>query len=160
MTMSDRIAVFRAGRLQQFDTPLGIYRNPANRFVASFVGSPPMAFVPATVGDGTVDLLGVSLPAPADLPGGLAGRAVEVGLRSEDVTIGDGPLTATVELVEHLGGAAIIHLSRQGRRFLAGAGPTAAFRPGQEVAVGIEPRQLYLFDPQTEAAIRTPGAAA
>jgi ABC-type sugar transport system ATPase subunit len=160
MTMSDRIAVFRAGRLQQFDTPLGIYRNPANRFVASFVGSPPMAFVPATVGDGTVDLLGVSLPAPADLPGGLAGRAVEVGLRSEDVTIGDGPLTATVELVEHLGGAAIIHLSRQGRRFLAGAGPTAAFRPGQEVAVGIEPRQLYLFDPQTEAAIRTPGTAA
>jgi ABC-type sugar transport system ATPase subunit len=160
MTMSDRIAVFRAGRLQQFDTPLGIYRNPANRFVASFVGSPPMSFVPATVGDSAIDLLGVSLPAPAGLAGGLAGRAVEVGLRSEDVTIGDGPLAATVELVEHLGGAAIIHLSRQGRRFLAGAGPTAAFRPGQAVAVGIDPRQLYLFDPQTEAAIRTPGAAA
>jgi multiple sugar transport system ATP-binding protein len=158
--MSDRIAVFRAGRLQQFDTPLGVYRSPANRFVASFVGSPPMAFLPATVGEGTIELLGVRLPAPPDLPAGLAGRAVELGVRSEDVVIGgDGPLRATVELVEHLGGAAIIHLARQGRRLLAGAGPTASYRAGQEVAIGIDPRQLYLFDPMTEAAIRTPGAA-
>jgi multiple sugar transport system ATP-binding protein len=74
MTMSDCIVVFNKGQLQQIGSPLDIYHNPANQFVASFVGSPPMTFVPADVGvDGLLHLSGqllASVARPSSAPPG------------------------------------------------------------------------------------------
>jgi multiple sugar transport system ATP-binding protein len=120
MTMGDRVAVLRAGELQQVDTPTMVYDRPANLFVAGFIGSPPMNLARGTiesVDGGLVARLGsLTIPIPADLrsSGGLdawVGRETIVGIRPEDL---EGPLedgrardgakiVATVDRVEELG---------------------------------------------------------
>jgi ABC-type sugar transport system ATPase subunit len=150
MTMSDRIAVFDQGHLQQFGTPLEIYRAPANRFVASFVGSPPMRFVPAKVSGGALHALGVRFA--VELPDG----ECVVGLRPEDVRLGDGPLPASVALLEHLGSVVLATLSIADQEIVAQASPDMALRRGDRVRVALDPGAFYLFD-KTGTAIRTPG---
>jgi ABC-type sugar transport system ATPase subunit len=150
MTMSDRIAVFDHGHLQQFGTPLEIYRAPANRFVASFVGSPPMRCVPATVRGGALHALGARFA--ADLPDG----ECVLGLRPEDIRLGDGPVLASVVLLEHLGSVVLVTLSCAGQEFVAQASPDTALRRGDRVRVALDPATFYVFD-QAGAALRTPG---
>jgi multiple sugar transport system ATP-binding protein len=139
MTMGSRVAVLLDGGLQQLATPRRLYDDPANRFVAGFIGSPPMNLLPATVvatDDGhavAVDGQRLALPAddsrpstdPADLPA--PGTDTVLGLRPEDLTLlatdpgagngtpGDGvrqsrALAATVVLVEELGAEEVVHL--------------------------------------------------
>jgi len=120
MTMGDRVAVLRAGELQQVDTPTTIYDHPANLFVAGFIGSPPMNLARGTVeradGDALVRLGSSTVPVPAELvrSRGLdawVGREVIVGIRPEDLEgpPDDGPapgcatLEATIDRVEALG---------------------------------------------------------
>jgi ABC-type sugar transport system ATPase subunit len=156
MTMSDRIAVFRGGRLQQVGTPLEIYRAPANRFVAGFVGSPPMNVLPATVeADGRIAALGAAWPAP---PGFRAepGRSLLLGLRPEDVRLGDG-LAAGIEIVEHLGSAVILHLAVGGAAIVAQSAEAERLSAGQRVSIALDPAQLYIFDPASEATLTAPG---
>ena len=161
MTMSDRIAVFRDARLQQVDTPLGIYRNPANRFVASFVGNPPMSFLQARVSGGTLAALGATFPAPRGFVAGPAdGRTLDLGLRAEDVGLGgEGGLRMTVDLVEHLGSMMIVHLSRDADRLVAQVGASATTRTGDIVRVTLQPDLFHLFDPSTGLALATPARA-
>jgi multiple sugar transport system ATP-binding protein len=87
MTLGDRVAVLSDGVLQQFDTPLNLFRSPANLFVAAFIGSPSMNLVEAKVSDGNANFGGFSLPLPdgSRLPGGT--RDVIVGLRPTDFEI-------------------------------------------------------------------------
>jgi multiple sugar transport system ATP-binding protein len=156
MTMSDRIAVFRSGRLQQVGTPLEIYRAPENRFVASFVGSPPMNFVPATVtSDGGIAALGATWPAPRRFRAE-PGRALTLGLRPEDVRLG-GALPAAIEIVEHLGSAVILHLAVAGTTIVLQSVEAAHLKTGDPVAIDLDPDLFYLFDPTTEAALAAPG---
>ncbi len=115
MTMGDRVAVLRAGELQQADTPAGVYDRPANLFVASFIGSPPMNLAEATVERGTDGLalrLGDALiPLPGDLAAergleGWVGKTVIIGVRPEDIhpsADGDGTMRVSIERVESLG---------------------------------------------------------
>jgi multiple sugar transport system ATP-binding protein len=77
MTLGDRVAVLGDGRLQQCDTPRGLYERPANTFVAGFIGSPAMNLCQVECNDGSVELGGVSFP----LPAGLSASEVVVGLR-------------------------------------------------------------------------------
>ena len=132
MTMGDRVAVLRDGTLQQLAVPQELYESPANLFVASFIGSPPMNLYEGAVSgsaDGLVLSLGSQrLALPADLgrsrPGLVAGEArkVVVGIRPEDLTVaGDGSedrettLAAHVELVEVLGNESLVHFSTDAR---------------------------------------------
>src|SRR3954468_14313640 len=90
MTMGHRIAVMNAGRLQQVGTPLEVYDRPTNLFVASFIGTPPMNFVPAVLQDGgaTVAAAGFPLPVPEPLRAAAAkkdGRKVILGIRPENL---------------------------------------------------------------------------
>jgi multiple sugar transport system ATP-binding protein len=111
MTLGDRVAVMRDGLLQQVDTPQVLYRNPANLFVAAFIGSPSMNLVEAEIGDGRVRFGGFDLPAPA-------GRGLEryeggtliLGIRPsdfEDASLGHGPelptIDVTIDVIEELG---------------------------------------------------------
>ena len=153
MTMSDRIAVFDHGHLQQLGTPLEIYRAPRNRFVAAFVGSPPMNFLPGEMRDGVLHVLGAQMSVSA--PTG----PVLVGLRPEDLAIG-GPIAAKVDIVEHLGSAVIVRLDAGGTELVAQTAPGPAPPPGSPMTVRIDPFFLYLFDPASGEALRTPGVHA
>ncbi|MDQ0474387.1 ABC transporter ATP-binding protein [Labrys wisconsinensis] len=162
MTMSDRIAVFRHGVLQQFDTPLAIYRSPANLFVATFVGSPPMSVVDATLDeDGSLRLLGAALPLPEPVRARLrTGETYRLGLRAEDLALAPTAAPAMrVDVVEHLGAASIVHLSSPHGRLIAQSGPTEPARAGDVVGVRIDPAMLYLFERQGGTAVLTPGLA-
>ena len=101
MTLGQRVAVMRDGRVQQVDTPQNLYRRPANLFVAAFIGSPPMNLVEAEAADGRVSFAGVTLPAPS----GVSGQVV-VGIRPQDLAAAeDGELTVEPAVVEELGSA-------------------------------------------------------
>jgi len=158
MTMSDRIAVFSHGRLQQVGEPLEIYRAPANRFVASFVGSPPMTFLDGVVGEAGELVSGdLRLPGPANLRGARSGEAITIGIRPEDVQLGGGGIPAVAEIVEHLGSLQIVHLTVSGRRIVAQVAESAQLRRGDTIHIRIEPSQLYLFNAKSGDAIHTPG---
>ena len=151
MTMSDRIAVFDHGHLQQLGTPLEIYRAPRNRFVAAFVGSPPMNFTAGEVREGVLHVLGAQMPVAA--PTGV----VLVGLRPEDVVIGGGSIAATVDIIEHLGSAVILRLDVGGAELVVQTAPGPTPPPGSPITLRIDPLLLYLFDPASGQALRTPG---
>src|SRR4029079_3362498 len=119
MTMGDRVAVLRRGVLQQFDAPQRLYEQPANLFVASFIGSPAMNMLEATVdrnGDGLVLRVGsATLPVPRDTDrlDEYVGRRIALGLRPEALDQagnGDGRLHGVVQTVEALGPEQLAHV--------------------------------------------------
>jgi multiple sugar transport system ATP-binding protein len=128
MTMGDRVAVMRAGSVQQCDAPQHVYEHPANLFVAAFIGSPPMNLYEAIVGDDTRSVtvgdqeLALTDTAVTARPGlrSYAGRAVVFGLRPEDLTVGadsgGATLEGEVDLVEALGSESLVHFSLAARR--------------------------------------------
>jgi multiple sugar transport system ATP-binding protein len=178
MALADRIAVLNAGALQQLASPLELYRRPANRFVAEFIGSPPMNVLEgqlsrqsgalvfhtrAAAGTAAAgDALSLTLANADDA--GLArfvGQPIALGLRPEHFTWSDngnatgaGALEATVEVVEHLGAETYVHLSRGSQRFIARAPMDAEFGVGRKVVVQVELTRAHFFDPLTGLAVR------
>jgi len=140
MTLADRIVVMSDRRIQQVGTPMEIYARPANRFVATFVGSPPMSFLAATQAEGPGGLAratlagggGVDTAVPlADLP---AGPGWRLGLRAETVRVvapGAGLVDAKVEFVERLGDRTLVYL-----RLADGAAITAEDAGTSRAAMG------------------------
>ena len=124
MTMGDRVAVLRRGELQQCDAPQRVYDEPANLFVASFIGSPPMNLVEARVernGAGLRCTVGeTTLPLPVEPPAlaGYAGRSVALGIRPERVRPANGEaslrLRGRVVLTEALGSSLLVHVEVPG----------------------------------------------
>jgi len=114
MTLSDKLVVMSGGQIEQVGTPADVYRRPETRFVATFIGSPPMNILPGRVeGPGRVSV-GGQMIAVADMREGLAqGSDIEVGLRPEDVQAGGAPgfssLTMDVDFVEELGATQLFH---------------------------------------------------
>jgi len=125
MTLGDRVAVMRSGVLQQVGTPMDLYRNPKNLFVAGFIGSPAMNFMPAQIEDDTLKLPMADVRLPGELRGKLGengdqGRQVIAGIRPEDFEdahlVGDAKergttFTATIDLVESMGSELYVHFS-------------------------------------------------
>ena len=162
MTMGHRIAVMKDGDLKQVGTPLDLYEQPANLFVASFIGTPPMNFIPATV-ENNGGLLAASkftLPVPAPLrraTAGKGGRRVIVGVRPEnlldpgEVARGEtSRVTVEVEIVEPLGHEVIIHGRVGDNMLVAKLDPHRAPRMGALVELVVELDALHLFDAETE----------
>ena len=113
MTMGHRVAVLKDGVLQQCDTPGTLYHEPANLFVAGFIGSPAMNLVSAPVVDGALRLGGCRVSPDGD-GAGIAAQAsagrLTVGFRPEGVVIGSGPLTGRIRVVEDLGSEVFVHV--------------------------------------------------
>lgn len=106
MTMGDRIAVMNAGQIQQVAPPLTLYRQPANRFVAAFIGSPPMNFLPVTVKAGQLVHPSFTVVAPSDWPLETCNnQPITLGIRPEHIAVGQTPgaFPATVTQFEALG---------------------------------------------------------
>jgi multiple sugar transport system ATP-binding protein len=130
MTMADKIVVLRAGRIEQVGTPLDLYNRPCNQFVAGFIGSPRMNFVPAS-----------------QLPGARPGAHV-VGIRPEHAQLSEhGPLQMTVSQVEQLGSTSVLHgnVVPDAPFELILTGQTA-IRRGDTVKLNVPPDNLHYFD--------------
>jgi multiple sugar transport system ATP-binding protein len=152
MSMADRIAVLREGAVQQVAAPEDIYHRPANRFVATTIGSPPMNFLPATArranGTTVIEHAAFTLRASGDLLALEDGAPCFIGVRPEDVHVGgaDGAIDATVFVTEPLGGETVVDL-RLGDRILKALAPaTARFEADAAVKVHFDPRRLHIFD--------------
>jgi multiple sugar transport system ATP-binding protein len=155
MAMGDRIAVMNDGELQQVGVPEEVYRDPANEFVAGFIGSPSINLT-------TVDVDGATLHGPEEFTVELADTGpveghgtVRLGIRPEDIRIGEGDNRATVSVVEHMGNENYCYMSvadwELTARVPSGVRPTA----GERVAIGCEEEALYLFDAETGDALKT-----
>jgi multiple sugar transport system ATP-binding protein len=131
LTLGDRIAVLRDGELQQVADPDGLYRRPANRFVAAFVGSPAMNFLP-----------------PGGGPFRVGREDAEVGVRPEQVRVGGGDVEASVEVVEPAGNETYVHLSVDGLRVVARTAADVRPAVGSSIGVALE-GDLHYFDPET-----------
>jgi len=160
MTMADQIVVMRDGVVEQRGKPLELYDRPANLFVAGFIGSPAMNFLPGTLrranGAATVELAGnVSLPAPRDTAGG-DGQPVIYGTRPEHLSLAaDGRgLGASVIVVEPTGADTQVFAK------IGDAQVTAVFRErhdfasGEAIRLAPDPDHVHLFDAQTGKSLR------
>ncbi|MEA2601767.1 MAG: multiple sugar transport system ATP-binding protein [Acidobacteriota bacterium] len=162
MTMGDRIAVMKAGELQQVGSPLEVYDRPSNLFVASFIGTPPMNFIPANIAaDGaSVVASGFTLPVPEEFRAAAsqrAGEKVVLGVRPENVREaprdpGDPtvPITVLVEFVEPLGHEVIVHGRVGDELLVAKVEPHRAPQMDQQIQLVIEVAASHLFDATTE----------
>ncbi len=155
MTMADRLVVMNDGVAEQIGTPREVYRSPATRFVAGFIGSPAMNFVDAVPADdgNSVAAFGINIPVPT---GSLLGGAspVDVGVRPEHLHLDPdaGDIRLTVEAVENLGNDTIIY----GRTDASEREPIAVriegdhdFASESVILIRLDPKTVHLFDPAT-----------
>ena len=163
MTMGHRIAIMKDGKLQQVGTPLEVYEQPANLFVAAFIGTPPMNFVKATLADGgtTLKAAAFSLPVAQSyraLTAGKDGKALVVGIRAENLGDGSRPargesarIPATVEIAEPLGHEVLVYARAGGDDLIvAKVDPHRAPAIDQKLELVVELESLHLFDAATE----------
>jgi multiple sugar transport system ATP-binding protein len=162
MTLADRIVVLQAGRIVQVGTPDEIYGRPQHRFVASFTGSPPMNFLPATLErQNDQVMLQVANAQALVLPESLAqrwqshvGRPVEFGIRPENLSLSqqhhDWPvIEAEVELVELLGAENLVTLKLGEHELKARLAPNVRPAGGTRLPIALDPGHFHLFDAQT-----------
>ena len=154
MTMGDRIAIMNAGILQQVGTPGEIYDHPANLFVAGFIGSPTMNFVPATAQNGSAKASGFTVKLPKPLE---AGKKGTLGFRPEALTdlITDeaNSMQMKVDVVERLGSDQFLYGQVGGDAVTARVDPRMKVDPGDTVKLGLDTRTLHFFDAETELAL-------
>ena len=163
LTMADRIAVMRGGKLEAYSTPAELYERPRTRYVASFIGHPPMNLLPATLtsddGHMAIRFAGAEVPLPPPLAQRLNGashtsREVFLGIRPEDVLpAADGQIAGEVDLVEPLGRDDLLSV-RSGEAQINALAPTASrIEAGSQVRLKINPERIHLFDPATDSSL-------
>ena len=168
MSMADRVAVLRQGRVQQIAPPEDIYHRPANRFVATVVGSPPMNFLhgTATWAGGRLEFRHEAfVVSVADGHAGAArdrlaeGAECMIGIRPEDVGVGGSVgVGATVVTTEPLGGETVVDVLVADRITKALVDPTLQVEDGQDVLVQLDPTRIHLFDADGDTLLSAAGA--
>ena len=152
MTMGDRIAIMNGGILQQVGTPGEIYDHPANLFVAGFIGTPTMNFVPVTTSDSTAKASGFEAKLPKSVP---AGKGT-LGFRPEALTDRPSPdgssLEMKVDVVERLGSDQYLYGQVGSDQVTARVDPRMKVAPGDIAKLGLDTRSIHLFDAESEAA--------
>jgi len=153
MTMSDRIAIIRNGRLQQYAPPQEVYDRPANEFVAGFIGTPPMNFIEGKLapngsfetGKLRLDLSSLALHAAAGPVGD--GAVVKLGIRPEALLFDDRGDDARVTVIEPVGHEIIVMLDYFGFDLTARVAPTCTWAVDEVVKVRPVVEQIHVFDP-------------
>jgi multiple sugar transport system ATP-binding protein len=166
MTLGDRVVVMKDGVVQQVGEPLELYNQPANKFVAGFIGSPAMNFAAVTVTEADGSLIAENSGLRIKLPDEIAprlrghiGREVILGVRPEDLTVAssadlDQPcFDAVIEVVEQLGSEILLDMKVGESIMVASVEPTARVRVADKLRVAMRRSRLHVFDAQTEAAI-------
>ncbi len=159
MTLGDKVAVMKDGIIQQFGTPQQIYNDPANQFVASFIGSPPMNFIPVRLRhqDGRLQALLDSGQARCELPLGLAadeldGREIILGIRPEQITLGAAEgnglpgIRAEVQVTEPTGPDLLVFVTLNQTKVCCRLAPDVACQVGDSLNLQFDPARVLLFD--------------
>ncbi|MFC7007874.1 ABC transporter ATP-binding protein [Halalkalicoccus salilacus] len=180
MTMSSRIAVINAGKLQQIAPPLECYNEPANLFVAGFIGSPGMNFVEATVTEEGLETENFSIEFDPSGSGLASGDTVIVGVRPEDVYLEEtagsvthqtDPIDARTDVLEPMGDEIFVYLvtgeggetkmdieieggEATDDQLLMSVDPDTDISPDEDVRVVLDRSSIHLFDPDTDEALR------
>jgi multiple sugar transport system ATP-binding protein len=152
MTMGHRITVMRAGKIQQVGTPREVYENPANAFVAQFIGTPPMNLLPMTVGDSMLRASSFALPMRIPLA---EGRRVIAGIRPEHIVLATNgnSIPAKVDLVEPIGHESIVYATAGSEKLVAIFEPHEAPNAGDMVSLSVDPARVHLFDAESEESL-------
>jgi multiple sugar transport system ATP-binding protein len=152
MTMGDRIVVMNAGMIQQIGTPIQLYEQPANLFVAGFIGSPAMNLIHGTIADGVFSTpngaLRITLPARA-----LSGQVV-LGIRPEDIYNADGPyvppstagISARVDVVEPMGSEMYLYATVADLEIVSRLAPQTPPQPESIIRLAFDLTRVYFFD--------------
>jgi multiple sugar transport system ATP-binding protein len=162
LTLGDRIAILKEGVLQQVATPMELYRKPANKFVAGFIGSPSMNFIEGVLrqpevveGRGspcTFKGIDITLDVPCDAKP--SGR-VFLGVRPQHVEVladGEGRPRGEVAVVEPMGSEQIVYVTLSGGdRLVAIAPPEEMIKPGDIISVRVRPEGVHIFDSESGA---------
>jgi multiple sugar transport system ATP-binding protein len=158
MSLADRIVVMEGGRIRQVGTPAEVYDRPADLFVASFVGSPGMNFIPGEVAGSGGKALFVSeagqvrLEVPLDGNDRVSSGHATLGIRCEHVhEDAAGTIRGRVVTEEYLGSARNVHIDAACGRIVMRADAAAPYARGSEVRLDLDPSQISLFDGATEA---------
>ncbi|MBI2525153.1 MAG: sn-glycerol-3-phosphate ABC transporter ATP-binding protein UgpC [Candidatus Rokubacteria bacterium] len=167
MTLGSRVVVMKDGWVQQVGEPMEIYTRPQNRFVAGFIGSPAMNFIPTRIAEagGTLyaEASGIKVKVPPHVAGKLGaytGRAVTLGVRPEDLRVGtstessDFAFDAVVDVVEPLGAEILLDTTAAAQSVVARVEPMVRTRPHEKIRLALVPERIHFFDPQTEDVIR------
>jgi sn-glycerol 3-phosphate transport system ATP-binding protein len=157
MTLADLVVVMNAGRIEQTGMPTEVYRRPATRFVATFIGSPAMNLLPGRiVAPGLAETAGGRIAFDAAAFGAAAGQDVEIGIRPENLQLGaagEGKLAFAKDFVEELGATRLVH-GMVGEAPMVVAVASSSL-PGDEGAgLAASPAAVHLFDSRTGASLR------
>ena len=157
MTLAQRMIVMNAGRAEQIGSPMEVYENPQTMFVAGFIGSPSMNFMPGKAnGDGRIALEHGGEVRSRHVPAG-SGRAVTVGIRPEHFipsSEAGAALSGPVEMVEQLGADALVHISRGGSTIIARVPHGTSPEVGATFHVTADPARVFAFDTATGARLQ------
>jgi multiple sugar transport system ATP-binding protein len=153
MTLGNRIVVLDAGKIQQIDTPLNLYREPANRFVAGFIGSPPMNFLEGRIEGGRFTSADGSLTVP--LRQAPRQGPMVLGIRPEHVGVGNGAgAKFTLDLVEPIGNEVFVYATAGKNQVVARVAPQELPKVGSPISLTFDAGHLHFFDAQTGARMR------
>ena len=160
MTLADRIVLLRDGRIEQLGSPLDLFERPANLFVASFLGSPKMNFIPATLDGNTAVLSDGNKLALVGKRQGKAKQPVILGIRPQHVAlsgktaaIGHARVKVTVELVQPTGSRVQVAFPLGGKSVVAELESRDVSKPGEKISIDIDMARAIVIDPQTEKVI-------
>ena len=167
MTLGSRVVVMRDGWVQQVGEPLEIYSRPANKFVAGFIGSPAMNFIPVTIAEANgaiyAEASGLRIKVPADKAAPLKaykGQSITLGIRPEDLRVGSGAdssdlsFDAVVEVVEPLGSEILLDVAVAGQSVVCRVEPTVKAKPHDKIRLAFVPERIHFFDTKTEAVLK------
>ena len=148
MSLADRISVMNGGHIVQAANPVEVYRNPAARFVGSFIGNPPMNFLPATAtGPGTWQVAGQSFAGPSV-------AKAEFAIRPEDLHPAETGLPAEVRVVEPLGPHTLVTATVAGQPIRAVLESNVTPKPGDILHLSPMADRIRWFDPETQKALQ------
>jgi multiple sugar transport system ATP-binding protein len=166
MTLGDRVVVMKDGVVQQVGAPLDLYGEPANKFVAGFLGSPAMNFAEARIAEERGALWAVNSGFRLKVPGEKAerirahiGAPVTVGVRPEHLRLANGgepegsTFEAAIDVVEPLGSEILLDVRAGPSTMVAAVDASARVAPHERIRLAVDPARLHFFDPKSEAAI-------
>lgn len=143
MTLADRIVVMQNGYIEQIGTPLELYDQPANIFVATFIGAPSMNLIPGELKDGSVSIGTQRISGPHG-----SGK-VKAGIRPEHLLLSDDGLPMTVSVVEPTGSETMVFLNYEGQDIVAVFRERHQFKAGQTIHLQVDPAHVHLFDDES-----------
>lgn len=156
MTLADRIAVMKDGQIIQYDTPMALYYQPENLYVARFIGTPPMNFLHGSVNNGILHLHNRKLPLETRLLTKSYNGDVIVGIRPHDIQLGshgDLQLEGTIQFVETIGHAKLINVLVGDTMIRFFTNPFLDLVPGMNIQFSANSSDLHIFDGKTEKRI-------